>query len=94
MNLRSRLESGSVRALTRLACVLALLGLVVMCLPVLVPGPLPVIFAMSGGHVLGGGAFACYLLAVLLDLARREGKLAPHPSTAPAAAPPPSVRAE
>ena len=27
---------------------------------------------MSGGHLIGGAAFACYLLAVLLDFARRS----------------------
>ena len=83
MTLRSHVEHWSVRWLTRLACLLALLGLAVMCFSVLVPRPLPVIFAMSGGHAIGGAAFACYLLAVLLDLARREGNLPPESSSAP-----------
>ncbi len=90
MSLRSRVEHWSVRWLTRLACVLALVALAVMCFSVLVPRPLPVIFAMSGGHAIGAAAFTCYLVAVLLDLARREGKLPPHLSSAPDAAPPPS----
>jgi hypothetical protein len=93
MNLRSHVEHWSVRWLTRIACVLALVGLAVMCFSVLVPRPLPVIFAMSGGHAIGVAAFACYLVAVLLDLARREGKLPPHLSSAPEA-PPPSARAD
>ncbi len=88
MNLRTQLESRSVRQLTRLACILALVGLAVICLSVIYPRPLAVIFAMSGGHAIGVAAFGCYLLAVLLDLARREGKLPAHASSAPEAPPP------
>lgn len=90
MNLRSHVEHWSVRWLTRLACVLALVGLAIMCFSVLVARPLPVIFAMSGGHAIGIAAFSCYLIAVILDLARREGNLPPYVSSAPDAAPPPS----
>jgi hypothetical protein len=90
MNLRTRVEHWSVRWLTRLACVLALVGLAVMCFSVIVPRPLPVIFAMSGGQAIGIAAFTCYLVAVLLDLARREGDLPLHVSSAPDAAPPTS----
>jgi hypothetical protein len=74
MSLVTRVESSSIRRLTQLACVLALAALAVLCLSVLYPRPLPVIFAMSAGHVIGGSAFCLYLLAVLLDLKRREGK--------------------
>jgi hypothetical protein len=85
MNLVRRVESASVRGLTHLACLLALWGLSGLCFSVVFPHPLPVIFAMSGGHVLGVAAFGCYLLAIVLDLARREGRLPPRPSSAPIA---------
>lgn len=90
MSLKSQIQTKSVPALTRLACGLALIGLAILCYSVVSPHPLPIIFAMSGGHLIGGAAFGCYLLAVLLDLARREGRLPPSPSSAPNAAPPPS----
>lgn len=89
MNLVARIEHSSVRALTRLACILALMGLAVFSCSVVFPLPLPVIFAMSGGHVLGVAAFSCYLLAILLDLARREGKLPQNARSSPMAAPEP-----
>jgi hypothetical protein len=82
MNLVTRVESSSVRGLTRLACGLALIALAALCYSVVLPRPLPVIFAMSGGHLIGGAAFCCYLLAIVLDLARREGRLPPEPSSA------------
>lgn len=72
MNLRERVETRSVRGLTRAACMLALVGLAVLCFSVVVPRPLPVIFAMSAGHVIGVAAFLSYLLAVVLDAARRD----------------------
>jgi hypothetical protein len=75
MNLVERIESSSVRGLTRLACVLALVALAALSWSVISPDPLPVIFAMSGGHLIGIAAFSCYLLAILLDLERREGRL-------------------
>jgi hypothetical protein len=83
MKIVTRIESSSVRGLTRLACGVALLGLALLCYSVLVPTPLPVILAMSGGHVLGVAAFSCYLLAIVLDLARREGRLPPEPDSVP-----------
>jgi hypothetical protein len=69
----SRVAARSVTELTRVACVLALLGLVVMIYPLLFPGALTVVLSMALGHTLGIAAFACYLLAVVLDLARRRG---------------------
>ncbi len=92
MNLRQQIESRSVRSLVRLSCVLALVGLAILCVSVLVPRPIPIIFAMSGGHAIGVAALACYVLAVLLDLGRREGVLPPSVSSRPDAAPPPSAR--
>jgi hypothetical protein len=77
VNLRERIETRSVRGLVRASCVLALAGLAVLCFSVLVPRPIPVIFAMSVGQVIGVGAFSSYLLAVVLDAARREGRGTP-----------------
>ena len=68
----SRVAARSVTELTRVACLLALLGLVVMLYPLLFPGALTVVLSMALGHTLGIAAFACYLLAVVLDLARRR----------------------
>jgi hypothetical protein len=79
MNLIQRFKYHSVDSLVRLACVLALVGLAVMVVSILYPAPLMVIFAMSGGHAIGGAAIACYLLAVVLDMSRstRRKTLAP-----------------
>ncbi len=72
-SLWSRVAARSVSELTRVACVLALFGLAVMLYPLLFPGALSVVLSMALGHTLGIAAFACYLLAVVLDLARRRG---------------------
>lgn len=72
MKVLPRLLGRSVESLVRLACFLALLGLFVLCVSILWPKPLPVIFAMSGGHLIGILAFACYLLAIVLDIRRAE----------------------
>ena len=71
MSLYSRLMHSSLAGLVRVACVLSLLALGLICWSVLFPRPLPVILAMSLGHAVGGAAFACYLLAVILDATRR-----------------------
>lgn len=84
MKIVARVEASSTRSLTRLACGLALMGLALLSYSVLFPTPLPVILAMSGGHVLGVAAFLCYLLAIVLDLARHEGRLPPEPDAVPA----------
>ena len=78
------LKSRSVAHLTRVAAVLALIALAIIVFSVLFPRPLPVIFAMSAGHIIGGAAFACYLLAVLLDISRSDTKSS---SVAPDAVP-------
>jgi hypothetical protein len=70
MTLLARLAGRSVKSLTQLACVLALIGLAFMVYSIVSPRALPVIFAMSVGHAIGGAGFACYLLAVLIDVAR------------------------
>jgi len=71
VTLYARLVQRGVPALIRLACVLALIALGLVCWSVLNPRPLPVIFAMSIGHAIGGTAFFCYLLAVVLDAGQR-----------------------
>jgi hypothetical protein len=67
--LRGLLER-SVKSLIRAACYFALGGLAVMCSSLVWPKALPVIFAMSVGHAIGFGAFASYLLAVIVDARR------------------------
>jgi hypothetical protein len=71
VNPLTRLMHRSVPTLVRLACVLALCALALFCISILFPRPLPVILAMSAGHAIGGAAFACYLLAVVVDATRR-----------------------
>ncbi len=70
MNIQSKLVHGSLSRLTRVACVLALVGLATMVYSILSPRPLPVIFAMSAGQMIGMLAVLCYLLAILVDVAR------------------------
>ena len=62
----------SVPELTRLACVLALIGLAVMVYPLLFPGALAIVLSMGVGHAIGIAAVGLYVLAVILDLARRR----------------------
>jgi hypothetical protein len=80
MKLQERLQKGSVFRLTRVACVLALIGLVMMVYSILSPRPLPVILAMSVGQMFGMAAVACYVLAILVDMARspRGGGVTPQ----------------
>jgi len=72
MTLLRRLAHRSVRELVRLSCLLALTGLAIMAYSVLSGKPLPVILAMSLGHLVGGASFACFLLAVCIDGIRRD----------------------
>jgi len=71
VTLWDRVLRRTVPELVRLACLLALLALGLVCWSVLDPRPVPVILAMSAGHAVGGSAFACYLLAVILDAIQR-----------------------
>ena len=82
MKLVARILADSVQHLTRVACVFALLGLALMSYSVLDPRAVPVIVAMSVGHAFGIIAFACYLLAVILDVRRggRSTSIAPPPA--------------
>ncbi len=72
MKLISRIARASVPQLIRLACVLSLAGLAIIVYSILSPRPLAVISAMSVGHGIGGAAFLCYVLAIVLDTASRE----------------------
>ena len=38
-----------------------------MCSSIIIPGALPVIFAMSVGQVIGIAAFLCYLLVIIVE---------------------------
>ena len=82
MSWRIGLRVRSVRQLTRIAAVLALVGLAMMAYSILSPRPLPVILAMSVGQLFGVVALACYVVAVVLDVSRR-------PSAPDSLAPPP-----
>jgi hypothetical protein len=70
--LLARLLNKSVTRLTRTACWLALVGLGIMSYSIVVPRPLPVVFAMSVGQGIGILAFLCYLLAVVIDVSRQR----------------------
>jgi MFS family permease len=72
MKLIKRLIAQSVETLIRTACILALVALAVFCLGVTVPGPLPVMFAMSVGQGIGFMACGCYVLAIIIDAYKRE----------------------
>jgi hypothetical protein len=76
-----RLFGHPVSKLIAAACVLALVGLAILAISVLFPGPLPVILGMSLGHAVGIGAFGLYVLAVVVDAASRRtrGSSAPPP---------------
>ncbi len=69
-----RLISRPIERLVNVACLLGLGALSLFVLSILFPKPLPIIGAMSIGHVLGGLAFSSYLLAVIADLARRRAR--------------------
>jgi hypothetical protein len=70
--LLAALSRRTVPGLIRTACVLALIGLGIMLLPMLLPGALSVVLSMAVGHVVGLSAGALYLIAILLDVARRR----------------------
>ena len=65
-------EGKRVVLLLRWAALFALAGLGFVLWALLDPTPLPVIFSMSIGQVVGTISFALFLLAVGLDL-RRKG---------------------
>jgi hypothetical protein len=79
MSLLVRLVHGSVHHLIRLACGLTLFALATMVYSIVVPTPLPIMLAMSVGHLLGVAAFGCFFLAVVIDAARARGRGASVP---------------
>lgn len=85
MTLLDRVLRRSVPELVRAACVLALLALSLVCWSVLQPRPIPVILAMSVGHLIGGAAFACYLLAIIVDAVQRPLPTSAAPAVSSAA---------
>lgn len=70
MSVRDWLVHHSATALTRLAGVLTLIALCMMVCPILVPGPIPIMVAMSIGQLLGVVSFLAFFLAVLIDAAK------------------------
>jgi len=78
----ARLQKHSVVSLIRVACYVALVGLAVMAASIIYPAPLPVIFAMSVGQVIGIVAFLCYLLSILMDVVRGAGHAPDAPGPA------------
>ena len=68
-----------------IACVLALVSLVLMVWSLLEPTPLPVLVAMSLGQVIGTISLLMFLAVVLADMRRAHLERIPR-STAP---PPP-----
>lgn len=65
-----RVLKNTPETLTRVACYFALAGLFALSFSVVWPKPLSVVIVMGVGEMLGIGAFACYLLAVLVDYQR------------------------
>ena len=58
--------------LLQISCVLTLAGLALMVWSMLVPTPMPVIFAMSVGQLLGTLAFGMFGYVVLVDQLRKQ----------------------
>ena len=67
-------------ALARAAGFVTLLALAIMAGSILVPKPLPIILAMSLGHVVGIAGFGLYCLAVVLDAKRASSRRSGPPS--------------
>jgi hypothetical protein len=72
MNIFARVLQTSIVTLTRAACIFALMGLGLMSYSIVDPRAIPVITAMSLGHVFGISAFVCYLFAIVLDIRNRS----------------------
>jgi hypothetical protein len=79
MSTLDKLLHRSVTGLVRLACMLTLAALGIMVYSVVVPKPMPIILAMSVGHLVGASGFACFFLAVVIDAgrSRRRSSLPP-----------------
>jgi hypothetical protein len=75
------LKRWPLRRFINLACILSLIGLVCMAFSVLLPWPIPVVFAMSIGQAIGILGLACYVLAVSFDaLLQRQGRSSRPPA--------------
>jgi hypothetical protein len=79
MSLLARMEGWSTRRWINAACVLSLVGLACMVVSVILPWPIPVVFAMSVGQLIGILGFASYAVAVVFEalLQRRAGSSHP-----------------
>ncbi len=84
--LLTRFLERSVPSLIRIACFMALVGLLCLGAMVLWPKPLMVVVVMGVGHVFGAAAFLCYLAAVVLDNRRLHKEAVARASLAPASA--------
>jgi hypothetical protein len=62
----------SVTGLSRLAGLLTLIALAIMSYSVVDTRVLPVMVAMSLGHVIGATGFGCFFLAIVIDAARAK----------------------
>lgn len=84
----SRILGASSMRILRVASVLVLVALALMCWGVLHPRPLPVIVAMSIGQVIGTAGALLFMFVVLRDLRLRLRKPPASPaSPAPADGP-------
>ncbi len=68
----TRVASISSPRVLDVACVVALVALLLICWSMVDPRPIPVILAMSLGQVLGTMSFAAFLLVVVRDLRRAQ----------------------
>jgi hypothetical protein len=84
--LLTRFLERSVPSLIRLACIMALAGLLALVLTVVWPKPLMVVVVMGVGHVFGAAAFLCYLAAVVVDNRRLHKEAVARASLAPSSA--------
>ena len=60
--------AGTIERRMRVACWLALVALVLIVWSLVHPAPLPVVFAMSVGQVIGTASFAFFLFAIIADI--------------------------
>jgi hypothetical protein len=80
VKLLAKILRHSVSGLVRVACALALLGLAVMSFSIISGRPLPVVLAMSVGHMVGTASLACFLMAILIDALHRSPTTSAEPA--------------
>jgi hypothetical protein len=101
----TRVASTSSPRVLDIACIVALVALVLIAWSMFDPAPVPVILAMSIAQVLGTMSFAAFLLVVVRDLRRaqvnetnaakvssEQGSQAAHPAPVAPSAPSPPAR--